>query len=117
MDILAINNGVYEHEYRCPGGSALSAAALGGNKEIVSLLLEPEFRLSPSSSEYHRAILCAVRMDVLILLTCFSRCRVYLSMTYSISKTRCFGRQYVTIENPRSNGLSTMAPTSIGMVL
>ncbi|KFL61272.1 uncharacterized protein TERG_12030 [Trichophyton rubrum CBS 118892] len=59
MDILAINNGVYEHEYRCPGGSALSAAALGGNKEIVSLLLEPEFRLSPSSSEYHRAILCA----------------------------------------------------------
>ncbi|EFE41790.1 F-box domain and ankyrin repeat protein [Trichophyton verrucosum HKI 0517] len=61
-DILTINNGVYEHEYRCPGGSALSAAALGGNKEIVSLLLEPEFRLSPSSSEYHRAILCAVRI-------------------------------------------------------
>ncbi|EZF61287.1 hypothetical protein H105_05955 [Trichophyton soudanense CBS 452.61] len=66
MDILAINNGVYEHEYRCPGGSALSAAALGGNKEIVSLLLEPEFRLSPSSSEYHRAILCAYFKDQML---------------------------------------------------
>ncbi|EFQ99377.1 ankyrin repeat protein [Nannizzia gypsea CBS 118893] len=49
-------------EYKCPGGSALAAAALGGNNEIVSLLLEPEFRLSTLDREYCRAILYAARI-------------------------------------------------------
>ncbi|KAK2871743.1 hypothetical protein FQN49_002881 [Arthroderma sp. PD_2] len=62
-DIATLLNSVTPHEYRCPGTSALVAATLGGHKKIVSLLLEPKFRLSPSTPEYHRAILCGVRTD------------------------------------------------------
>ncbi|KAF3481463.1 F-box domain and ankyrin repeat protein [Arthroderma uncinatum] len=55
--------GVAIHEYRDPKGSALAAATLGGHWEIVFLLLQPKFRLPPSTAEYFRAILCGVRID------------------------------------------------------
>lgn len=54
--------GLRKFEYKCPGGSALAAAVLGGNKKIVSLLLKPELRLPDDESEYFRAILSAVRI-------------------------------------------------------
>jgi ankyrin repeat protein len=47
--------------YRSPAGSALRAAVLGGHEEIVRLLLKPEYRLSPSKTEYFRAIVAGAR--------------------------------------------------------
>jgi hypothetical protein len=47
--------------YRSPEGSALRAAVLGGHEDIVRLLLEPEYRLSPSKPEYLRAIVAGAR--------------------------------------------------------
>jgi len=49
------------HVYQSSVGSALRAAVLGGHEEIARLLLKPEYRLSPSNTEYLRAFLAAAR--------------------------------------------------------
>lgn len=41
------------------GNTALAAAALGGHKEVVQLLLQPEFKVSRSDYSYRQAILDA----------------------------------------------------------
>ncbi|KAI1375327.1 ankyrin [Hypoxylon crocopeplum] len=47
--------------YRSAAGSALRAAALGGHEDIVRLLLEPQYRISPSKPEYFRAVVAGAR--------------------------------------------------------
>lgn len=49
------------HVYRAPTGSALRAAVLGGHEDIVRLLLEPEYRLPTTKTEYFRAVLAGAR--------------------------------------------------------
>ncbi|KAK2795901.1 hypothetical protein FQN50_009679 [Emmonsiellopsis sp. PD_5] len=49
------------HVDRCPDGSALRAAALGGHEDVVRLLLQPQYIIRTTSPEYYRAILAATR--------------------------------------------------------
>ncbi|KAK2599122.1 hypothetical protein QQS21_005383 [Conoideocrella luteorostrata] len=44
--------------------SALRAAVLGGHGDIVRILLQPEYRLPPSKTEYLAAIVAAARLDL-----------------------------------------------------
>lgn len=53
------------HTYRNPSGSALRAAALAGNADIVRLLLRPEYRISADKTEYANVLLAAVRLGQL----------------------------------------------------
>ena len=46
---------------KSPEGSPLCTAVLGGHENIVSLLLEPEYRVSTPSIEYALAIVSGVR--------------------------------------------------------
>lgn len=54
--------------YPCPHGSALRAAILTGQRDIVHLLLEPQYRVSDVKVEYFQAIMAAVQKGDLHLI-------------------------------------------------